>query len=95
MSRKHSKHNEATLRVVLTPQDDGGYLVEVPSLPGCATYGKSVEDALQNAKEAILSYIGSLEMDGERIPDDSSRPVESVVAPAVQSMIPAGGMALA
>ena len=40
--------------VVLTPDlEDGGYAVTVPALPGCITEGKTIDEALTNAREAI------------------------------------------
>lgn len=56
--------------VILTPIEDGWWMAEVPSLPGCQTQGETKEEALENIKEAIESYIASLEEDGEPIPDD-------------------------
>ncbi len=56
--------------VLLTPIEDGWWLAEVPSLPGCHTQGATKEEAMENAKEAIESYIASLEEDGEPIPED-------------------------
>lgn len=46
---------ENTLRqVILIPdKESGGYVVEVPSLPGCRTQGDTIEEALANAQEAI------------------------------------------
>jgi predicted RNase H-like HicB family nuclease len=55
-------------RIILRPDEDGWWIVEVPSLPGCFTQGKTREEAVENAKEAIASYIKNLEMDGEAIP---------------------------
>ncbi|MBS3138200.1 type II toxin-antitoxin system HicB family antitoxin [Candidatus Woesearchaeota archaeon] len=36
-------------------------MVEVPSLPGCITQGKTIEEALNNAREAIECHIEALE----------------------------------
>lgn len=49
--------------VVLKPaleQEEVGYTVNVPSLPGCITEGDTVEEALGNAREAIEAYLLSL-----------------------------------
>ena len=46
--------------VILEKDEAGFYVVNVPALPGCFTQGKTKEEALENAKEAIESYIGSL-----------------------------------
>jgi len=47
-------------RVVLEPQEEGGYTVYVPSLPGCVSQGETNEEALANIKEAIEVYLESL-----------------------------------
>ncbi|HEX8681896.1 MAG TPA: type II toxin-antitoxin system HicB family antitoxin [Ardenticatenaceae bacterium] len=57
-------------KVVLHPIEDGWWMAEVPSLPGCATQGATRDEALTNVREAIESYIESLQMDGEPIPED-------------------------
>jgi len=62
---------QRTYRILLTPEDEGGFSVSVPALPGCFTQGETVEEAIEMAKEAISVYIESLEQDGEPIPDDN------------------------
>jgi predicted RNase H-like HicB family nuclease len=58
--------------IILDPDtEEGGYTVTVPALPGCITEGDTREEAIANAKEAILLYIESLQKDGEPIPDDT------------------------
>lgn len=47
----------ARYTVVLTPDPDGGFVVSVPSLPGCITQGDTRDEALANAREAITLYI--------------------------------------
>lgn len=59
-----------TRQVVIHPDEDGGYWVEVPSLPGCISEGDTVEEALENIKDAIQGYIASLQKHGEPIPDE-------------------------
>jgi len=57
--------------VVLKPtshEDEVGYSVTVPALPGCLTEGDTVEEALLNAKEAIQAYVMSLKDRGLPIP---------------------------
>lgn len=39
--------------VVLTPQPEGGYFVQCPTLPGCYSQGETVEESLANIREAI------------------------------------------
>jgi predicted RNase H-like HicB family nuclease len=47
-------------RVVLEPQEEGGFTVYVPALPGCVSQGETVEEATENIKEAISLYLESL-----------------------------------
>lgn len=57
-------------RVLLRKEPEGGYTVIVPSLPGCVTYGDTIEEAVEMAKEAIELYIESLKDHGEEIPTE-------------------------
>ncbi len=62
--------------VILDPDEEGrGYTVLVPALPSCITQGKTKEEALERAKEAITLYIESLKAAGEPVPVET-RPVE-------------------
>ena len=57
-------------RILLREEPEGGYTVIVPSLPGCVTYGDTLEEAIEMAKEAIELYIESLKAHGEEIPTE-------------------------
>ncbi len=57
-------------RILLRKEPEGGYTVIVPSLPGCITYGETIEEAIEMAKEAIELYIESLREHGEEIPTE-------------------------
>lgn len=46
---------------------EGGYVVYVPSLPGCHTQGETIEEAERNVKEAISLYLESAELHKEKI----------------------------
>ncbi len=56
--------------VVLYPGEDGYWVVECPSLPGCISQGKDREEAVTNIKEATAGYIAALEEDGLPVPDE-------------------------
>ena len=58
-----------TFRVIFE-SDEGGYHGYVPSLVGCHTWGKTLDEAKENMREAIKSYVGSLAKDRKRIPSD-------------------------
>ena len=57
-------------KILLRPEPEGGFTVNIPALPGCITYGADLEEAKVNAKEAIELYIESLKAHGEDIPSD-------------------------
>ena len=62
--------------VILEPGEDGYIIVNVPALLGCITQGKTREEALKNAREAIELYIEVLKEDNEPIPRDTGTEVE-------------------
>ena len=57
-------------QVLMYPGEDGYWVVECPSLPGCISQGKSREEAINNIRAAIGEYIESLEEDGMPVPED-------------------------
>jgi antitoxin HicB len=57
--------------VILVPEEEGGYSVEVPALPGCFTQGETKEEAISMAKEAIELYLESCRAHSELIPRES------------------------
>ena len=57
-------------RILLRKEPEGGYTVTVPSLTGCVTYGKTIEEAIEMAKEAIELYLESLKSHHEEIPTE-------------------------
>lgn len=46
--------------IIEEDSDDGGYIVHCPALKGCWTQGDTVEEALENIKEAISGYLKTL-----------------------------------
>jgi len=57
-------------QVILYPGEDGYWIAECPSLPGCVSQGQSKAQAVVNVREAIEAYIAALEQDGLNIPED-------------------------
>ena len=55
-------------RVLIEEDEDGVFVAEMPSLPGCISQGQTRAEALTNIKEAIAAYIESLEAHGEPVP---------------------------
>lgn len=54
--------------VILQPEEEGGFSVTVPRLPGCHTQGDTREEALAMARDAIEGYLESLQDDGSPLP---------------------------
>ena len=55
-------------RVLIEQDEDGVFVAEVPSLPGCVSQGGTREEALANVREAISVYVESLEDHGDPVP---------------------------
>jgi antitoxin HicB len=49
--------------VVIEPGEDGWFVVTVPGLPGCITQGRTIEEATDNAREAIEAYLEASQND--------------------------------
>ncbi|MBI5561381.1 MAG: type II toxin-antitoxin system HicB family antitoxin [Deltaproteobacteria bacterium] len=56
--------------VIITPDADGGFVAECPSLPGCMSEGETREETIENIREAIRGYIAALEQDGLPVPGE-------------------------
>jgi predicted RNase H-like HicB family nuclease len=57
-------------QVIIYKGEDGYWVAECPSLPGCVSQGKTKEEAITNVKEAIRGYIAALKEDGLPVPKD-------------------------
>jgi len=66
-------------KVILEPDETGGYVVTCPSLAGCYSQGDTVEEALANIREAIELCLEDMREQGEQIPDPSGVLLRSVV----------------
>lgn len=65
--------------IMLRPEPEGGYTALVPALPGCVTYGRTVDEAREMARDAISGYISSLRKHKDPIPSDDNTLVASLV----------------
>lgn len=66
---------DATLEYTVVLHKDAdykGYWVEAPALPGCASQGKTKDEALRNIREAIALHLEAMREDGEEIPREES-----------------------
>ena len=56
------------LRIIIEQDEDGKFAANCPTLPGCWSQGDTREQALENIKDAIASYMASLQKHGDPIP---------------------------
>jgi len=61
---------ETMRQVIIYPGEDGYWVAECPTLPGCISQGKTREEVIRNIREAIEGYIAALEEDGLPIPEE-------------------------
>jgi predicted RNase H-like HicB family nuclease len=57
-------------QVILYPGENGYWVAERPSLPGCISQGNTKEEAVQNIREAIEGYVLALQEDGLPVPPE-------------------------
>jgi len=55
-------------RVIIAQDEDGMFVAECISLPGCVSQGKTREEAIKNIKDAIRGYLESLKKHNEPVP---------------------------
>ena len=63
--------NTYTFRVIIEPDENNTFHGYVPLLPGCHTWGETIEETKINAREAILCHIQGLIMDNEPVPQET------------------------
>lgn len=78
--RAKKRQNIGNFLVVFEPAEEGGYVVHVPTLPGCHTEGDTFEEAEANAKEAIEVYLLALKDMHEDMPVSDRATVVSNVS---------------
>lgn len=57
-----------TYTVELKPQEEGGYTITVPALPGCISEGDTIEESLENIRDAAEGYIETLVKHQRKVP---------------------------
>lgn len=57
-------------QIILYMGEDGYWVAECPSLPGCVSQGKNKEQAIENIKEAIIGYVAALLEDNLPVPEE-------------------------
>jgi antitoxin HicB len=79
-----SKHEYTIL--LQSDDEDGGFTVTVPVLPGIVTQGDTLDEAIAMAKDAIVLYLEDLVADGQPIPQDG--PATRSVSVTLESATP-------
>jgi predicted RNase H-like HicB family nuclease len=59
------------LTVILEPEEEGGYSIHCPALPGCSSQGDTLEEALANIQEAISGILKVHQEEGIPIPRET------------------------
>ena len=70
--KKSISKNILTFSVIFEPADEGGYVVSVPSLPGCQTQGETFEEAVRMVKDAIKGYIAVMNEQKQEVPKEKA-----------------------
>jgi len=65
-------------RILIEQDEDGVFVAECPSLPGCISQGKTRKEAIDNIQDAIRGYIESLKKHNEPIPPSIDEEVVEV-----------------
>ena len=69
-----------TYRIIIEPDERNTFHGFAPALPGCHTWGQSIEQTRANMKDAIGAYLRALHADGEAIPEDRGMELFETVA---------------
>ena len=72
------RQNKLYYNLIFRPEPEGGFTVIVPSLPGCVTYGRNLEEAREAATDAVRGYIASLKKHREPFPTDEASFISSL-----------------
>ena len=75
-----------TYRIIIEP-DTKGFHGYVPALPGCHTWGKTLQETKKHLEEAMFLYIETLQNDGKKLPEDSSFESFATIEVAAQEPI--------
>jgi len=67
-------------RIIIGKDEDGVFVAECPTLPGCISQGKNRMEAIKNIKDAIKGYLESLKKHNEPIPPSIDEDVVEINA---------------
>lgn len=66
--------------VIFEPAEEGGYVVSVPTLPGCVSEGDTFEEANEMIKDAMRGYLAVLKKEKLEIPEEENDVVVTQVS---------------
>lgn len=66
--------------IIYHPAEEGGYWCEVPSLPGCFAQGETLDELIEEAREAIISHRDALRAEGNEL--EAAAMLATVAVPA-------------
>ncbi|HID26774.1 MAG TPA: type II toxin-antitoxin system HicB family antitoxin [Methanosarcinales archaeon] len=69
--------------ILIYQAEEGGFWAEVPALPGCYSQGETIEETMENIKEAIESHIVALKEEKQEIPSERELVIGRVKVAAV------------
>ena len=67
-------------RIIIEQDEDGVFIAECPSLPGCISEGKTRSEAVKNIEDAACGYLESLKKHNEPIPPPIEEDVVEIIA---------------
>lgn len=59
----------------LEPESEGGFTITVPSLPGCISYGKTIDESLKMIKDAMKGWVEVAKEEGIDIPEEVEKTI--------------------
>ena len=83
MIKKSIKQKVYNFTAIFEPAKEGGYVVYIPALPGCATQGETFEEAEDMAKDVIKGYLKTIQDLKEEIPVESEKTIISRILVSV------------
>ena len=83
---------KSVVTVILEPEEDGGYSVHCPSLPGCSSQGDTPEEALANIQEAISGVLKVRQQEGisppKETPEIVTEEIRQILAERAEDGLP-------
>ncbi|OGK16311.1 hypothetical protein A2774_05205 [Candidatus Roizmanbacteria bacterium RIFCSPHIGHO2_01_FULL_39_12c] len=78
--KKNISKKILTYTVIFEPAEEGGYVVSVPSLPGCLTQADTFEEAVSMVKDAIKGYLAVLNEQKQELPKEKGNIIVTKVS---------------